>query len=121
MILWKRAVLLGFLSWIIPLLVSMVIFALKQSNAPLFQSLMSLTGLTVGGLLLSRYFRQRKVTIREAAMVGLLWLAMNLALDYPLFFKGPMQMTASAYYSEIGAAYVAIPLFAVLAARLARP
>jgi hypothetical protein len=42
MILWKRAVLLGLLSWLIPLLASMLLFPLKQANAPLFEGLMTL-------------------------------------------------------------------------------
>jgi uncharacterized membrane protein YpjA len=58
--------------------------------------------------------------VREAVTVGLLWLAVNLALDYPMFSHGPMQMTMGAYYSEIGVAYLGIPTFAFCAARLAR-
>ena len=52
--------------------------------------------------------------------VGALWLAINLLLDYPMFAYGPMKMTVWGYYSEIGLAYLAIPIFALGAARLAR-
>ena len=120
MIRWTRATLLGFLSWLIPLIVSFAIFPVKQSNAPLFQNLMNVAGLLTGGVLFLRYFRERKVSTREAAAVGLYWLALNLALDYPIFSHGPMRMTAMAYLSEIGSAYLAIPIFTVCAARLAR-
>ena len=120
MILWKRAALLGFLSWMIPFVVSFLLFPLKKANAPLFGTLMSLVVLLTAAALLSRYFRNRPVSAGEAVRVGALWLAINLMLDYPMFAHGPMQMTVWAYYSEIGLAYLAFPIFAFGAARLAR-
>ena len=120
MILWKRAALLGFLSWTIPFVISFLLFPLKKSNAPLFGTLMSLVVLLTAAALLNRYFRNRPVSVKEAVSVGALWLAVNLVFDYLMFSHGPMQMTASSYYSEIGLAYLAIPIFAIGAARLAR-
>ena len=87
MILWKRAALLGFLSWTIPFVISFLLFPLKKPNAPLFGTLMGLVVLLTAAALVSRYFSK---------------------------------MTACGYYSEIGLAYLAIPLFAFGAARLAR-
>ena len=101
MILWKRAALLGFASWLIPFALSFALFPLKKSNAPLFETLMTLVVLITAGALFQFYFRARKVFIREALLVGLLWLAVNLAMDYPMFGFGPMKMQASAYYSQI--------------------
>jgi hypothetical protein len=120
MILWKRAALLGFLSWMIPFAISFAVFPLKKANAPLFGTLMSLVVLLTAGALLKRYFRNRPVSVREAVGVGAMWLAVNLLLDYPMFAYGPMQMTAWGYYSEIGLSYLAYPIFALGAARLAR-
>jgi uncharacterized membrane protein YpjA len=120
MILWKRAVVLGFLSWFIPFLISLAVFPVKKSNAPLFSTLMSLILLFTAAALLKVYFRNRTVSTVEAAVVGTIWLLMNLALDFPLFSYGPVQMTVAAYYSEIGLAYLAIPIFALGAARLVR-
>jgi hypothetical protein len=120
MILWKRATLLGLLSWTILFVVSFILFPLKKANAPLFGTLMSLVVLLTGAALLSRYFRNRPVSVNEAVCVGALWLAINLMLDYPMFAYGPMKMTAWAYYSEIGLGYLAFPIFALGAARLAR-
>jgi CDP-diglyceride synthetase len=85
MILWKRAALLGFLSWMIPFAISFLLFPLKKPNAPLFGTLMGLVALLTAAALL----------------VGAPWFAIG-------------------YYSEIGLAYLAIPLFAFGAARLAR-
>lgn len=121
MIVWKRAVLLGILSWVIPFVISFAAFPLKKSNAPLFSTLMYLVVLLTAGALLTRYFRDRPVSVREALIVGTIWLAMNLVFDYPMFAFGPMKMTALAYNSEIGLVYLTFPAFALLAARLARP
>jgi len=119
MILWKRGLFLGFLSWLLPFFVSFLLFPLKRSNAPLFSTLMVLFVLAVAGLMFYFYFRTRAVTVSEAVFVGLLWFVCNLALDYPLFSHGPMRMTVMAYYSEIGLAYLIFPLFGFGAARLA--
>jgi uncharacterized membrane protein YpjA len=120
MILWKRAALLGLLSWLMPFVVSFILFPLKKANAPLFGNLMSLVVLLTGAALLNRYFRSRPVEVGEAVRVGALWLAINLLLDYPMFAYGPMRMTAWGYCSEIGLAYLAFPIFALGASRLAR-
>lgn len=115
-----RAILFGLLSWVIPFVVSFAILPLKKSNAPLFITLMYLVVLVTAGALFNLYFRKRAVSIREAAAVGTLWLAINLILDYPMFAYGPMQMTPIGYYSEIGLVYLTYPVFAMMAARLAK-
>lgn len=120
MALFVRALLLGLASWLVPFAFSFALFPLRKANAPLFGSLMELVVLVTAGSLLSFYFLHRAVSARESALVGLLWLAMNLLIDYPLFAYGPMKMTPLAYYSEIGLVYLTFPLFAVLAAPLAR-
>lgn len=120
MILWKRAVLLGSLSWLIPFAVSFIMFPLKKVNAPLFGTLMYLVVLATGAALLNRYFRSRPVSVNEAVLVGMMWLALNLGFDYPMFGYGPMKMTAWGYYSEIGLGYLSLPAFALGAARLAK-
>ncbi len=95
------------------------VFPLKSANAALFETLMTLAVLLTAGVLLRIYFRARAVSAAEAAAVGMLWLAINLVLDYPMFAFGPMKMTAARYYSEIGLDYLIFPLFAFFAARLA--
>ncbi len=118
--LWKRALLLGLLSWLIPFALAFLVFPLKKVNAPLFETLMALIVVLVAGVLLARYFRGRNVALGEAVEVGLLWVAINLILDYPMFAYGPMKMPAATYYSEIGAAYLLFPTVAFGAALLAR-
>jgi len=120
MMLWKRALLLGLLSWLIPFAISFFLLFLKKSNAPLFTTLMYLIVLLTAGLLLAGYFHNRPVSVREALLVGTLWFVMNLVFDYPMFAYGPMKMTALGYYSEIGLVYLTFPVFAFLSARLAK-
>ena len=103
-----------------PFAISFLLFPLKKANAPLFGTLMGLVVLLTAAALLSRYFRSRPLSVNEAVLVGALWLAINLLFDYPMFAYGPMKMTAWGYYSEIGLGYLAFPVFAFGAARLAR-
>ena len=119
MILWKRAFLLGLLSWAIPFAVSVAAFPLKRVNAPLFEAVMTLVLVMTAGVLLRSYFRGRRSAVGEAVVVGALWLAVNLVFDYPMFAYGPMKMTAAKYYSEIGVDYLIFPVFALAASRLA--
>jgi len=113
-----RAVLLGFFSWLIPFAISFAAFPIKKSNAPLFSTVMTLVVLLTAGGLFKVYFRERVPLLGEALLVGILWLAVNLSLDYPMFAHGPMKMTAAKYYSEIGLSYLIFPAFALGAARL---
>jgi len=85
MILWKRAVPPGCLSWLIPFVLSFILFPLKKSNAPLFGTLMDLVVLLTAAALLNRYFRNRSVPVMEAGLVGTMWFALNLAFDYPMY------------------------------------
>jgi hypothetical protein len=120
MIAWRRAALLGFGSWLIPFVISFLVFPVKKSNAPLFETLMTLVVLVTAGAMFQLYFRGRAISVREALFVGLLWVAVNLAMDYPMFNYGPMKMRASVYYSQIGLDYLTFPAFGFWASRLAR-
>jgi len=120
MIAWKRAALLGLASWVVPFAVSFLVFPLKKSNAPLFETFMALVELITAGALFQRYFSGRAIAAREAVAVGLLWLAFNLVFDYPMFAFGPMKMQVWTYYSEIGLAYLTFPAFGFWASRLSQ-
>jgi len=121
MIHWKRALILALLSWLIPFAISFVVFPLKRVNAPLFETVMGVTLVVTAALLTNLYARRTKALgLGEGAVLGCLWLAANLVLDYPMFSYGPMQMTAAQYYSEIGADYLIYPAFTMSAATLVR-
>jgi len=116
---WRRALALGFLSWLLPFIFSFAVFLLKQANAPLFDTLMDLSVVIVAALLARWYFRDDGLPrLAEASLLGLLWLAINLIFDYPMFAYGPMRMTPARYYSEIGSGYLLYPAFLTGAAWL---
>ena len=120
MIAWRRAALLGVASWLIPFVISFLVFPLKKSDPPLFETLMTLVVLATAGAMFQLYFRGRSISVHEAWFIGLLWLAVNLVMDYPMFAYGPMKMTAAVYYSQIGLDYLTFPVFGFWASRLAR-
>jgi len=113
---WKRAAGLGLLSWLLPFAFSFLVFPLKQANAPLFDSVMAVAVVAAAGLLARRYFRDCAAGVGEAALLGFLWLAINLVLDYPMFAYGLMRMSAARYYAEIGSGYLLYPAFLAAAA-----
>lgn len=117
---WGRVLLLGFLSWLIPFVVSFVLFPVKKANAPLFSTLMTVIVILTAGILFPICFRGRKVLVLETVLVGLLWMGINLIFDYPMFAYGPMKMTVAKYYSEIGLSYLIYPAFGFGAAWLVR-
>jgi len=120
MIHWTRALSFGFLSWVGPFVFAFPVFPLKRVNASLFDTVMSLAVIAAAALLGRRYFRGRAPDVGEAALVGFVWLAINLLFDYPIFSYGPMKMTAAQYYSEIGAGYLLYPAFLAGAAWVSR-
>jgi hypothetical protein len=117
---WKRALALGLLSWLLPFVFGFLVFPLKQANAPLFETTMSIAVVLVAALLARRYFRDGTPRAAEAALLGFLWLAINLILDYPMFAYGPMRMSAAHYYSEIGAGYLLYPAYLIGVCWIAR-
>jgi uncharacterized membrane protein YpjA len=117
---WRRAALLGLMSWLVPFGLALLLFPLKGINPPLFGNVMSVIVLLTAGMLMPVYFQHRVIFMTEALLIGILWLVINLILDYPMFAYGPMKMTAGQYYSEIGFAYLLFPAFALGAALIAR-
>lgn len=122
-----KAVLSGAGVWAVPFVVAFLIFPLRQSARPLFESIMpvAVAGATVGFAV--PYFRSVGTAfIREGLGLGLLWLLICAAIDAPLMlFGGPMKMTVGQYVADIGVTYLMIPVItlgmgAVLAQSRAR-
>jgi uncharacterized membrane protein YpjA len=111
----------GFLTWLIPFAVSVLLMGKEgQSILPtgMFKSLMIVVGSAVGAWLLVRVFRQPPKIRQEGLVVGTLWLAINIALD--LITVVPLsQMSVYEYFSEIGLRYLVIPIMAIAIAAAA--
>jgi hypothetical protein len=100
----------GFLIWLIPFLVSFVIFPLRNANRPLFESIMpvflALTAMIISVL----YFKKvEKESLKEGLIAGVLWFVLSLVIDLMLFLPAsPMQMSFSDYMMDIGLTYLII-------------
>jgi hypothetical protein len=111
----RKAILFGFLIWLVPFAVAFIIFPLRESSRPLFESIMPVVVTTVAVALAVRYFRQvTRDYVREGVLIGVLWLAICVLIDAPLMLLGgPMQMTLGEYMGDIGLTYVIIPAITV--------
>ncbi len=120
---FRRALLYGFLVWLIPFLVAFLIFPLRESARPLFESIMPVTVAMATAVFGVLYFKnlasnraQNHVRnyIKEGLVLGMLWWIISVLIDAPLMLLGgPMQMTLGAYFADIGLTYMMIPAITV--------
>ncbi len=101
--------------WLIPFAVAFVIFPLRESSRPLFESIMPVAIAVATVMFGVLYFRRvTRQHLREGILIGLIWLVMCLLIDMPLMLLGgPMQMTLSEYISDIGVTYLMIPVITI--------
>ncbi len=112
-----RAAFFGFLIWLIPLAISFAIFPIYQSDKAFFDSIMtvSLVSSTAFFLMLTR--RSSRLSMRDAFLLGLLWMTINLALDIVVFILTPfLQMDPAEYWKDIGFNYLILPVMTCLMA-----
>ena len=109
---WRRALGLGFMAWLIPFLVSFLVFPFRESARPLFESVMAVTVAATAIILGLRYLRRVEGgLVREGLLAGVIWLAICILIDAPLMLvAGPMKMTFGEYMADIGLTYVMIPV-----------
>jgi hypothetical protein len=119
----RRALILGVLVWFVPFLVAFLIFPLRESSRPLFESIMPVALAAIVAVLAGWYFgRDTQASLREGLLLGVLWLGISVVIDAPLMLLGgPMQMTIGEYLGDIGVTYLMIPVITSgMAAALAR-
>jgi hypothetical protein len=106
-----RAVLFGFLVWLAAFVAAFLIFPLRESSRPLFESIMPVVLSSATAALAVVYFRGvTRDYLKEGIVLGCLWLAISLAIDAPLMLLGgPMKMTLAEYLADIGVTYLLIP------------
>jgi hypothetical protein len=108
--------LFGFLSWLIPFLVSIPFYSTQGGllvDVFLFKSIMIVVGSLVGTVLMVWLFlRIREGYLREGILIGFTWLIINWVMDWLVLL--PMSgMDVSTYFSQIGIRYLVIPVIAV--------
>ena len=106
----------GFLTWLIPFIVSFFFFT--PNGTPLiditfFKSIMTVLGCLVGVLLLIQSFTKIKTNyLKESIRIGLIWFLMNIVLD--LIFLLPLgKLTIMDYIIQIGIRYINIPIISI--------
>ena len=122
----KKACLYGFIVWLVPFMISVGIFPLKASMPALFEELMAAVLTLCVVFFLVLYFRSfRNTSFKTGIAVGGVWLLMCLVLDLLILSWGPLQMSIWEYLTNIGPAYLTIPIiasgFGCLAPRLGEP
>lgn len=99
----KKSIGFGFLLWLIPFLLSFLLYPIHQNNRPLFESIMPI----IGTLLTVIFFNKLKLTAKkDGFVVGIFWMLLSLGLDSFVFIWGPLKMTPVAYLEDIGLSYL---------------
>ena len=120
-----RAIFYGILIWVAVFIVAMAVFSYRESNRPLFESIMPVAVTAATVFFAQLYFtRVEKDFLKEGVMLGLVWLAINLLIDLPMMFGGPLEMTLAEYFADVGLTYLIIPVITLstglASARVAR-
>jgi hypothetical protein len=124
-----RGFFFGFLIWLVAFVVAFLIFPLRESARPLFESIMPVVVTTATVVFAVLYYRRvRADYIREGILLGCLWFAINVLIDLPLMLTDPIGMSLGEYWADVGLTYLIIPAVTVgiglgsaLVARTASP
>ena len=107
-----RIVALGFGVWAIPFATGVALFRAKQWNAALFDSLMAVA-VCVAAVLMSRiYFKKPGSGRASSYFVGVAWLVICWAIDFPLFVI-VFDYNPWTYAVDIGVTYLIVPVVAI--------
>lgn len=112
-----KIILFGLLLWIVPFLASFpFVDASGRFLIPetFFKSVMVVVGTFVGVVLAVRFFQSiLKDHLREGVVIGIVWLAISLALDLVLVRAGFFPMSVYQYFTDIGLRYISIPIYTI--------
>ncbi len=105
----------GFLIWLVPFIVSLIIYPLKISFNPLLESIMPVVITITVVLIAAFYFKDVDTKfLNEGIKIGLSWFFISILIDLILFMpSSPMQMSFTNYMMDIGLTYLIIPLVTV--------
>ena len=111
---YGRAILYGLLIWAIVFAVAILITPLRETDRPLFESIMPVAlSLCTAAASCMYLGRVRRNALRAGVGLGVIWLAVSLGLDALMFSRGPMQMSLPSYLKDIGLTYLIIPAVTV--------
>jgi|WetSurMetagenome_2_1015567.scaffolds.fasta_scaffold00657_5 hypothetical protein len=116
----KKALIFGFLSWLIPFVAAFLFFNQKGElliNELLFKNIMIVIASYFSAFLIIKYFKTVDQNyVKEGIMLGVLWLVINLVLDMATLV--PMGKTIGVYLTQIGLGYLMIPAMTILAGKI---
>lgn len=112
----KRLLLYGFLSWLVPFLVSIPFYSRGGElsiDIFLFKSIMIITGSLISAFLFISYFKLVASSyLWHGVQIGVIWFLMNLLLDFVVLL--PMSgMPLGTYMTQIGMRYLVIPITSI--------
>jgi hypothetical protein len=111
----KKVLIFGVLLWVIPFAVSILIFPIRNSDRPLFESIMPVVVVLCTVIFSNLYLGNvSSHFLKEGILTGTIWLVFSLAIDLVLFMTdSPMHMSFLDYIKDIGLVYLTIPLVTV--------
>jgi hypothetical protein len=112
---YLKIILYGFLVWLLPFVVSFIIYPLKVAGSPLFESIMPLVISLMVVVLAYFYLKNLEGDyVKEGVIIGVLWFIISIAIDLILFLSpSAMQMSFSNYLMDIGITYLMIPFITI--------
>lgn len=110
----KLAFFYGFLVWVIPFVVAFLIFPLRTSDRPFFESIMPVAVTVATVIFAVLYFKKVEANfLKEGILLGIVFFAVSIVIDLLMFSKGPMAMPFLDYIKDIGFTYLLIPTITI--------
>jgi hypothetical protein len=107
----KKVLIYGFFIWMIPFLASILAYSFHDTNRALFESVMAVVVTATVVFFSIRYFKDIESDyLKEAAQMGAIWYVISVAIDMLMFSTGPMAMSISDYFADIGLTYLIYPI-----------
>jgi hypothetical protein len=102
--------LFGFFIWLIPFVVSVLIFPLRTSQRPLFESIMPVVIAIWTVFFAVVYLLGLESDFqKEGIVIGMAWFFISIFLDLLVFIEGPIKMSLRDYATDIPLTYLMIP------------
>jgi len=110
----KLALIYGLLLWLIPFVTAFIIFPIRESNYPFFETIMPIS-LTVSCVIFGYLYMVKLESnfVAEGVKLGIIWFIMSVAIDLPMFLWGPMERTFGSYMTDIGLTYLIYPTITI--------
>jgi len=106
-----KAFLYGLAVWAVPFIIAMLIFPLRETERPLFESIMPVAVALCVVIFAVLYLKNLEMNfLSEGIRLGILWFIISIAIDLLLFSWGPMQMNFEDYMKDIGITYLMMPV-----------